>query len=201
HAAISSGAGEALTLALEDSPAKAALAAALSDPHLPKAVHDYKDALRTLGARGIELAGIKHDPSLYSYLLNPTYSNHSLDEVALRTLNHKLSVDLAERADLTGRLSALLGKQVAQAGLNKVYEEIDLPLMPVLARMEDAGVKIDCDVLAEMSQRLDRECKAKAKEIHALAGTEFNISSPKQLGDVLFNQLGLPKPVKYGKGK
>ena len=201
HIAISSGAGEALTLSLDDSSAQAAVAAALSDRHLPKAVHDYKDAMRALGARGIELAGVKHDPSLYSYLLNPTYSNHSLDEIALRTLSLNLSDDLAQRADLTGRLSAVLSKQVEQAGLKKVYEEIDLPLMPVLARMEDAGVKIDCDVLAEMSQRLDRECKAKAKEIHALAGTEFNISSPKQLGDVLFNKLALPKPVKYGKGK
>ena len=62
-------------------------------------------------------------------------------------------------------------------------------------------MKIDCDVLAEMSQRLDRECKAKAKEIHGLTGVEFNIGSPKQLGDVLFNKLALPKPVKYGKGK
>src|SRR5438477_1742499 len=154
-AAISPVADEALTRPQDDPPEKASLAAALSDPHLPKAVHDYKDALRTLGARGIELAGIKHDPSLYSYLLNPTYSNHSLDEIALRTLSLNLSDDLAQRADLTGRLSAVLGKQVERGGLKKVYEEIDLPLMPVLARMEDAGVNIDCDVLAEMSQRLD----------------------------------------------
>jgi DNA polymerase I len=62
-------------------------------------------------------------------------------------------------------------------------------------------VKIDCDVLAEMSRRLERECDLKAREIHKKAGTEFNINSPKQLGDVLFNKLGLPKPIKYGKGK
>src|SRR5205807_7496783 len=124
-----------------------------------------------------------------------------MDESTPPTLRLNLSGGLAAPAGPTGRLSAVLGKQVEQGGLKKVYEEIDLPLMPVLARMEDAGVKIDCDVLAEMSKRLDRECKAKAKEIHALAGTEFNISSPKQLGDVLFNKLTLPKPVKYGKGK
>jgi DNA polymerase I len=90
---------------------------------------------------------------------------------------------------------------VEQAGLLKLYDEIDLPLVPVLARMEQAGVKIDRAALAEMSSRLEREIDAKAKEIYACCGVEFNISSPKQLGDVLFNKLNLPKPVKYGKGK
>ncbi len=73
--------------------------------------------------------------------------------------------------------------------------------MPVLARMEEAGVKLDCDVLAEMSQRLEREIEAKAREVYDKSGFEFNINSPKQLGDVLFNKLNLPKPIKYGKGK
>jgi DNA polymerase-1 len=90
---------------------------------------------------------------------------------------------------------------VEEAGLLKLYQEIDLPLVPVLARMEHAGVKIDRAALAEMSSRLEREIDAKAKEIYQHAGIEFNISSPKQLGDVLFNKLNLPKPVKYGKGK
>ena len=75
------------------------------------------------------------------------------------------------------------------AGLLKLYEEIDLPLVPVLARMEQAGVKIDRAALAEMSSRLEREIDAKAKEIYQRSGSEFNISSPKQLGDVLFNKL------------
>ena len=73
--------------------------------------------------------------------------------------------------------------------------------MPVLARMEEAGVKLDCAVLAEMSQRLEHECARKTREIHASAGTEFNINSPRQLGQVLFEKLALPKPVKYGKGR
>jgi DNA polymerase I len=78
---------------------------------------------------------------------------------------------------------------------------IDLPLVPVLATMERAGVKIDQKQLAVLSKRLDSECSSKAKRIHELAGQEFNINSPKQLGDVLFNKMNLPKPVKYGKGK
>ena len=76
-----------------------------------------------------------------------------------------------------------------------------MPLVPVLTRMEHAGVKIDLKVLGEMSSRLQQEIDAKAKEIYECCGSEFNVNSPKQLGDVLFNKLNLPKPVKYGKGK
>jgi DNA polymerase I len=90
---------------------------------------------------------------------------------------------------------------VDDAGLLPAYEMIDLPLVPVLATMERAGVKIDQKQLAVLSKRLDSECSSKAKRIHELAGQEFNINSPKQLGDVLFNKMNLPKPVKYGKGK
>jgi DNA polymerase-1 len=84
---------------------------------------------------------------------------------------------------------------------SNVYEQIDLPLVPVLARMEQAGVQIDIGALATMSTKLEREAASKAREIYDLAGVEFNINSPKQLGDVLFNRLSLPKPVKYGKGR
>jgi DNA polymerase-1 len=78
---------------------------------------------------------------------------------------------------------------------------MDLPLVPVLARMEQAGVKIDTAALAKMSTELDREIKTKARDICEVAGSEFNIASPRQLGDVLFNKLNLPKPFKYGKGR
>jgi DNA polymerase-1 len=197
---------------------------ALGDPRVPKTIHDYKAAMHALSgglektspeassrarssetratpAQNVDLAGIEHDLMLYSYLLDPTYSSHTLAEVALRHFNLKLSGSLPEAADVTGRLTSALREKVDQAGLKKLYDEIDLPLVPVLARMEQAGVKIDCAVLAAMSKRLDRDCDAKAREIYHRAGVEFNINSPKQLGDVLFNKLNLPKPVKYGKGK
>jgi DNA polymerase-1 len=138
---------------------------------------------------------------LYSYLLDPTYSSHSLPEVALRRFNLKLSGNLAEAADITGRLASTLRKEVDEQGLTSVYEDIDAPLVPVLARMEAAGVKIDLAALEKMSTKLQREAANKAREIYECCGIEFNISSPKQLGDVLFNKLALPIPVKYGKGK
>ena len=138
---------------------------------------------------------------LYSYIINPTYTNHSLAEIAVRSFNLKLSLAVPEAADVTGRISPVLRKEVEAAGQMPLYEQIDLPLAPVLVRMEQAGVKIDRQMLGTLSVDLEKQCSAKASEIHAKAGVTFNINSPKQLGDVLFNQLNLPKPIKYGKGK
>ena len=198
--AISANAGSACTVAL-NSEAGSKLKSALANDRVPKSVHDYKAALHALNAAAIELSGVQHDTRLYSYLLDPTYSSHGLPEVALRRLNLKLSGNLAEAADVTGRLATTLAQEVEQYDLKKTYDEIDLPLVPVLARMEEAGVKIDTEALARMSTRLEREIDAKAREIYDCCAHEFNINSPRQLGDVLFNRLNLPKPVKYGKGK
>ena len=174
----------------------------LADPSIPKTIHDSKSALRLLAGREATLAGVRDDVMLFSYLLNPTYSSHTLPEVALRRFNLQLAGTTPEAADVTLRLARALRKEVEdENGLINVYDTIDLPLMPVLARMEAAGVKIDTTALGHMSVELEKQCDARVKEIHAIAGMEFNVNSPRQLGDVLFNKLGLPKPVKYGKGK
>jgi DNA polymerase-1 len=204
--AISAGAGSAAVAKLDSNSAATKLRSTLMDVNTPKAIHDYKGAIHALDTLGINLQGVQHDPMLYSYLLDPTYSSHRLADVALRRFNLKLSPlqtnnDLAEAADITGRLTAALREDVKQAGLITLYEEMDLPLVPVLARMEQAGVKIDTAALAQMSTELEREIGVKTKEIYDAAGMEFNVGSPKQLGDVLFNRLSLPKPVKYGKGR
>jgi len=199
--AISAMPGVAVTISADTADATAKLKSALADANLPKAIHDWKAAIHVFEQQGIPLRGVPHDPILYSYLLDPTYSSHRLAEVALRRFNLKLSGTLAEAADMTGRMATALRREVEEAGLLKLYEEMDHPLVPVLARMEQAGVKIDRKALGEMSSRLESKIAAKAKEIYDACGVEFNISSPKQLGDVLFNKLNLPKPVKYGKGK
>jgi len=199
--AISAAAGSAMIVRLDSGDAAKKLRSVLASEKVPKAIHDYKAALHAIEPLGIELAGVQHDPGLYSYLLDPTYSAHGLDDVALRRFNLKLTGELAESADITGRLASALRSEVEQTGLAKLYEEIDLPLVPVLARMEQAGVKIDTAALSRMSTEQEREIFAKEKEIHEVAGMEFNVGSPKQLGDVLFNRMNLPKPVKYGKGR
>jgi len=199
--AVSAAPGSTTVVNLDSGEAAGALRSALADQHLPKALHDYKSAIHSLDSLGLTLAGVRHDPILYSYLLDPTYSSHQLSEMALRRFNRRISGGLGEAADLTGRLATELRREVEQEGLAKLYEEMDLPLVPVLARMEQAGVKIDTEALARMSEELEKEIRAKEKEIHQTAGMEFNVGSPKQLGDVLFNRLNLPKPVKYGKGR
>jgi DNA polymerase-1 len=198
--AISAAAGTALTVSMQEG-AGSRLRSALEDEGLPKTIYDYKAAIHALEPQGITPRGVRHDPMLYSYLLDPTYSSHRLPEVALRRFNLKLGGTLAESADVTGRFATTLRRDIESAGLLKLYEEIDLPLVQVLARMEHAGVKIDRKVLEEMSSRLEREVEAKAREIYEQSASQFNINSPKQLGDMLFNKMNLPKPVKYGKGK
>ncbi|HVG90028.1 MAG TPA: DNA polymerase, partial [Alphaproteobacteria bacterium] len=199
--ALSAEPGKAFTLVLGDDEISTELKKLLSDPNIPKAVHDYKSALRQLKAHGVELAGVRDEPMLYSYIINPTYTNHSLAEIAVRSFNLKLSLAVPEAADVTGRIAPVLRKEVESAGQLPLYEQIDLPLAPVLVRMEQAGVKIDRQMLGTLSVDLEKQCAAKASEIHTKAGVTFNINSPKQLGKVLFEDLNLPRPVKYGKGK
>ena len=199
--AVSNAPGAGAIVMLEDRALGDQVKYLLEDPGVPKTIHDLKLALHYFREQGIAPAGVKHDPMLYSYLLDPTYSSHSLPEVALRRLNLKLSGNLAEAADIAGRLATTLRKDVDEQGLTGVYDEIDAPLVPVLARMEDAGVKIDLAALEQMSGMLQREAATKARDIYERCDVEFNINSPKQLGDVLFNKLALPMPVKYGKGK
>jgi DNA polymerase-1 len=198
--AISSASGYATTVKLDSASAADKVREVLTSTS-PKSIHDYKSAIHAFESQSIKLQGVQHDPMLYSYLLDPTYSSHRLPDVALRRFNLKLSGDLAEAADVTWRLTTAFREEIENAGLTKLYEEIDLPLVPVLARMEQAGVKIDTAALSKMSTELEREIAIKEKEIHQIAGTEFNVGSPRQLGDVLFNKLNLPKPVKYGKGR
>ena len=174
----------------------------LADAKVAKAVHDVKSTLHALSGSGLDLAAVDQDTMLYSYLLDPTYSAHTLPEVALRRLGLKLGGSLAEAADMTLRLAGVLRAEVeADAELARLYREIDLPLAFVLHGMEQAGVQLDCQVLKEMSAKLAGDVKRLEREIHQMAGMEFNVNSPKQLGDVLFNRMGLPRPFKSGKGK
>src|SRR6202035_2887089 len=130
--AISAGAGSAMIVRLDSGGAGQKLRAVLMDPDVPKVLHDYKSAIHALSSDGITIAGVRHDPMLYSYMLDPTYSSHRLAEVALRRFNLKLAEELAESADIAGRLAGALRSEVEKAGLAKLYEEMDLPLVPVL---------------------------------------------------------------------
>ena len=198
--AVSRADGEALTVRLDEASA-GRLKSLLEDESVAKQSGDAKTAMRVFERFGIELRGVRDDVSLYSYLLNPTYSSHTLGEAALRRFNLKLSGNPAEAADVTGRLARAYRKEVADAGLMMVYDTIDLPLVPVIAKMERAGVAVNLNELSRLSEFLDTESKKVAERVYELAGERFNINSPKKLGEVLFERMGLPKPMKYGKGR
>ena len=181
------------------------LCVALEDATLPKSVHDLKSLLRMTRAQGIELAGVRDDLMLYSYLLNPTHATHRLADVAARFDNQSLRTEGQEASPLAAatiaRLAPQLRGSVGHADTRSVYETIDLPLAPILLEMEDAGVRIDSRNLEKFSARLADQIYDLAERIYNCCGHRFNINSPKQLGDVLFNKMALPKPLKYGKGK
>ena len=160
--------------------------------HDPKLVHLLARA--DLNGSVNEVPGIRHAVMLYSYLLRPTTANHALPEVAIRHMNRTFSGAPGEHADFLMRLAPVLRAEVEAKGLADLYEQIDLPLAPVLARMEAAGVRVDKKELEIISAKAQSEISRLEKSIYELAGFEFNVGSPQQLAEVLFDKLNLQPP-------
>ena len=169
----------------------------LADAARPKIVHDPK--LFTLLMAPV--AGIRHATMLYSYLLRPTTSNHEIAEAVLRGMNLTLTGESGERADCLRQLAPVLREQVEAQKLASLYEEIDLPLAPVLARMEEHGVRVDPEALAAMSATMENEIRSLEKSIWEMSGVEFNVNSPQQLAEILFDKLSLQPPARRGKAR
>ncbi len=176
------------------------LRALLEDSSVPKRVHDFKLALHVLGEMNVALRGPVDDTQLLSYALNPTHATQSLADVAARHSQPPPS-SLPAAAAAVNALVPALREEADQAKVSRVYAEIDLPLAPVLYRMEKAGVRIDTAALGRLSDRFGAELTRVGDRIFELAGERFNINSPKQLGVVLFTKLGLPAPAARGKTK
>ena len=174
-----------------------ALANALQDEKRRKIVHDPKLLQLLTG----ETENIKHATELYSYLLRPTTANHNFADVIFRQFNVPLGGGAGERADYLQRLAPALRKEVEAQGLDGVYEKIDLPLAGVLAEMERAGILVDPEALEKMSHSMEKEVRRLEREIWKLAGAEFNVNSPTQLAEILFDKLNLQPPARRGKGK
>jgi DNA polymerase-1 len=196
--------------------ALAILRPVLEDSDIRKTGQNIKYDLIVLEREGVRLAGVSRDTMVLSYLLEPNWGKHGLEKLALHYLQEtktpykdivgrgkkeltmdKVSVELAgpyacQDAALALELGAVLWDKVSSRGLVRLYEDIECPLIGLLARMEILGVRVDPAVLKSMSKELEGEIGRLEKEIHALAGGAFNINSPRQLADILFHKLGLP---------
>jgi DNA polymerase I len=197
----------------------------LEDAGVAKVGHDLKLEALLLRREGISLAGETLDTLLASYLLDATRSAHLIEDNALEHLGYKALtgedvcgrgakaigfdqlppeavLDYAgERADLALQLADHLAPLLDRDDLTGLYRDLELPLVPVLVDIERAGVKVDHAVLAGLSDRLERELATRSARIFEMAGESFNINSPKQLSEILFDKLNLPALKRTGKTK
>ncbi len=197
-----------------------ALGAWLADPDRPKALHDAKGPMHALAARGFELRGLTSDTALAAYLALPGQRSFDLADLALRYLNRELrdaepasgqltldvadeseaATALAQRAQATAELADALDQDLADRGATELLADVELPLVAVLAEMERAGIGADSEHFVSMSDELGGEVKASEQAAFAVTGHEFNLGSPKQLQEVLFTELALPKTKRIKTG-
>lgn len=221
-------AGIALAVSDEEArfvPAEAlgAMQAQLEDPQIPKHLHDAKTAVHALLDHDIDLQGIAFDTALAAYVVNPSLKDYSLVDLAGRTLSLELepvddqgepapqgTLDFGDGPDLEAagrravaiaRLVEPLAAQVEARGATELLTEIELPLVRVLARMEQAGIGVDVDYLTELGDDLRDRLSALEGKVHDAAGAPFNINSTLQLREVLFDRLELPVLKKTPKGQ
>ncbi|MFB3088808.1 MAG: DNA polymerase I [Acidiferrobacterales bacterium] len=197
----------------------------LEDPQRAKVGQNIKYDMMVLARYHIELAGIGFDTMLESYVLNSTGTRHDMDSLALKYLGYKTrkyedvagkgkgqinfsevpieqaAPYAAEDADITLRLHDVLWPRLREAPkLEKLFKEIEMPLVPVLAGMQRTGVRIDADMLRHQSDELARRLLELERDAHEAAGQPFNLESPKQIQEILFDKLGLPVLKKTPKG-
>ena len=207
-----------------DSPQLAPLKALLEDPSVKKAAQNAKDATLVLRVAGIDVQGLEFDTMVASYVLDPGRRSHGLDLLALEFLDHKLTtfeelcgkgktlipfdqvpIDCArdyscEDADVTWQLRERFEPQLDGLELARLFHDVEMPLVQVLAEMEWTGITIDVDWFASLKVRFERERKRVEQEIYAVAGQEFNINSNSQLREILFDKLNLPVLKKTSTG-
>jgi DNA polymerase I len=209
------GSGLGFDGGLDARAALAVLKPVLEDPAIGKIGHDLKFDAILLARNGVALQGLDIDTMLASYLVDATRSSHPLEEVALEHTGYKALTEedicgrgaksvsfaqvpiqaaldfAAERSDLALQLSTPLRTLLTKEGLNGLYVDLERPLIPVLMAIERAGVRIDGPALASQSGQIEQELDRLARRIYELSGEAFNINSPKKLGEILFDKLGL----------
>jgi DNA polymerase I len=194
--AYRTGEGRAVPLTLLE-----AVRPLLESADVEKVVHDSKGFQLAMAPLNIKAAAVTGDAMLFAFLISADPGGCSPEALAERFLDRKLNAAAEQQAEATLALAEMLRPQVEKQELWSVYRDIDLPLSPVLAQMEMTGIRVDTAVLAELSTRLNERIEGLAEQVYGLAGHPFNINSPQQLGKILFEEMALPAPFKYGKGK
>ena len=169
-----------------------------SDPSKTIIGHNLKSVIAILRRHGIELKNKLFDTMIAHYLIEPE-QRHTMDYLADVYLNYTVTKNSAENADIAYQLYEKFKPILVENQLDKLFNEIEMPLVPVLATMEANGVKIDSDNLKQISEQQALEIKSIENQIFEEAGTEFNIASPKQLGEVLFEKMKIKAPAKKTK--
>ncbi|MBL7151770.1 MAG: DNA polymerase I [Candidatus Omnitrophica bacterium] len=166
----------------------------LADPKIKKIGHDLKKTKVLLSKEGIMLEGLFFDTMIAAYLLNPSRGGYTLSELALEYLGEVVSETPAEEQclDLIRRLKPILEKQLQEKSLFKLFSSLEMPLERVLAEMELNGIRLDAEVLKKLSRDVEKRLIKLIEGIYGLSGTQFNINSPKQLREILFEKLKLP---------
>lgn len=212
------GARSYVDLEHADQHTEEAIAAVLADADTAKAVHDFKRAFKLLGERGLVLAGVVDDTMISAYLIQPDRRSHELGDIAQYHLRLTLEAEeesgqldlgleendaaapTARAAHVVRLLSLHLAGQVIERGAATLLAEMELPLSVILARMENTGIAIDTERLDELIDDFTKTIDAATKEAYDSIGHEVNLSSPKQLQGVLFDELDLPKTKKIKTG-
>lgn len=188
-------------VAASDPEALAELRLYLEDDAITKVVCEYKSAERELSALGLSLGANVFDLELAAYLLTPGQATYTCSVLAQQYLNlGERELDLESEAGILVELSCRLARELDEKNLRSLYYDVELPLARVLLAMERTGVAVDVGVLQEMEQHVGARIHGLVQEVHALAGGDFNIGSPKQLGFILFEKLGLPTGKKTKTG-
>ena len=170
------------------------------DPQIKKTGHNLKRVILQLKRLGINLAGLGFDTQLAAYLLNPLASNYPLGDLCLNYLETNLSQEAhpARKVKFIEELSLSLEEKLKKEGLWNLFGEVEMPLVEILAKMQEKGIKIDKTILKEFLKEIKERREKIEKEIYEEAGERFNINSSKQLGRILFEKLNLP-PLKKTK--
>jgi DNA polymerase I len=179
------------------------LPAAMENARIKKTGHDLKKLKVSLFKEGLVLNGLDFDIMIAAYLLNPSRSSYALTDLALENLGefiHQESLETKNALALVVRLKPVLQKALEEKKLAKLFSELEMPLVSVLAQMEQYGIKLDLKLLKNLSRDIEQRLIKLISDIYEISGTQFNINSPKQLGGVLFEKLGLPviKKTKTG---